>query len=306
MARYGKTEEIRLHAARRIQNTNALKQLAREAKQESIRVEAALLAGDQASLAAQALNAWDIEQGEKIVRYISNTLLLMRIARSARQDSVRLAAALRLTDESFLRNLSKTTLDVQVRWRIARYLDDPNLLADIARFKLANDHFGQLRRQARCLLLNHLDKLQMERNSNALIGFIQSQSLPDYKIEAFIRIPPEDIKPLFIQELAHSDLRHTSQMPIRKMLQKITNCGWHTTQIMISTMCSHCLGKGTSLEKSVYANKNRFSYVDLPCVECDGRGRVQLRQVTCLMEGQAPISFKLPAKARLQRLSEED
>ena len=79
-------------AAGKTKNWLVLKRLALEATQQRLRHQATMLIESETILTAVALDAWDIEQGQRVVGRIKNKLLLRRIATSARQDAVRLTA----------------------------------------------------------------------------------------------------------------------------------------------------------------------------------------------------------------------
>ena len=186
-------EQIRLEAARRLNDGPLLQHLANSAAQESVRVEAAIEVDDQRCLTAIALKAWDIHLGQKAVRHIHNRLLLRRVARSALQDAIRLSAAFKIEDANLLRQVAQSSNHIDVRWQIAHYLKDPCMLIDIVMFKPGNIHLAPLRRMARRALMNQLDRCAQKQDSDALLAVIQSSANPTFKLEAFVRLPADRI-----------------------------------------------------------------------------------------------------------------
>ena len=111
----------------------------------------------------------------------------MRVAQSARQDIIRLAAGKKLGSVRMLQQLARSTTDIQVRWQIALLLDDADLLSQVALFKTTNEHLAPLRRMAHQALLNHLNSLNEKNDQASLAGLFFNQLNISIKIEIFLR-----------------------------------------------------------------------------------------------------------------------
>jgi integrase len=294
LARHGKTDRIRLAAARGLNSRALLIQLAHDAADDGIRLEAALDTGAQPALTAIALKAWHIDMGTSAVTRITNNWSLMRIAQSARQDAVRLQAALKLRSPRLLKHLANTTNDIHVRWQIAKALDDPHLLAQVSLFKRTNARLAPLRNEARRALLNHLDALAKKDDPNALRTLFFAQSDLSIKLEALMRMRTDNIDPGVLEALSQCNFEHVSMHNTRHMLAKINAAGWQMVQEAKEMACRHCEGKGTLAYRSITAHQHHLDSEILPCTECKGQGHIRQNIITCVRDGGQPFVFALP------------
>lgn len=295
-------EQIQLAAAQQLQDREWLTRLAHKARLNSVRIEAARLIDDQPSLAAIALKEWGIERGCTAVRHISNELLLQRIARTARQDAVRLAAALRLKNRGLLRQLAHSVADVQVRWKIARVLDDPYQMADIAMFKPTSEYMDTLRRKARQSLLKYLNRQELNQRHRVLLSFMHSVPYPLFKLEAFMRLPLREVSPDQLHYLAGLDLRYMPPLLLKLVFVRIKACGWHVVQRRVALDCTGCQGEGELMLDCVVNDPIPLMGDIFPCPECHGTGRVPVTALTCSHETCKDVVFHLPADSfHLQR-----
>lgn len=287
-------EHRRLQAARKIKNWAVLKQLALEANQQSIRHQASMLIESETFLTAVALNAWDIEQGQRVVGRVDNELLLRRISTSARQDAVRLTAAEKLRNERVIKQIALTTSDPSLRWEVARRLNDPELMADVALFKPSRLHLEALRKQAHDALLNYLDQLSYGDHISALLSFMHQQAHLPFKLEAFLRLPRDYIGFSALQYLARFDFFFISDEMIQKVFDKICQAGWHVGVLPKSFSCLPCRGKGYVLIKTISTGRKPLQSDIAPCPECCGKGWIDYWEVVCTRGERQRIAFRLP------------
>lgn len=291
-------ERIRLEAARRIGDHSLLKVLALSAARESVRVDAAIEVDNPACLTAIALGTWEIRLGQKCVQHVTNPLLLRRIARSARQDAIRLAAALKLEDADLLRLVALSSTHIDIHWQVARFLDDPCMLADIVLFKPGNMRLEPLRRQARRSLMAHLNRCQRNENHPALLAVIRSVSNPGFKIEAFNRLPAELIDGPLLEYMGTQDLRYIPNEALDQMLSVIRGSDWRLDVSIQYAACIYCRGKGELSLKCISAN-DTWSDRDLfACPDCKGLGQTPFRQVVCRRSDNDQVILRLPATFR--------
>ena len=291
-------DRIRLEAARRLGDYSLLKVLALSAARESVRADAAIEVDNPACLTAIALDTWEIQLGEKCVQHVSNPLLLRRIARSARQDAIRLAAALKLEDADLLRLVAHSSTHIDIHWQIARFLDDPCMLADICLFKPGNMRLEPLRRQARRSLMAHLNRCQRNSNHPGLLAVIRSVSNPGFKMEAFNRLPAELIDSPLLEYMAAQDLRYIPDEALDQMLTVIRRSGWRLDISTQYAACIYCRGKGELSLKCISAN-DTWSDRDLfACPDCKGLGQTPFRQVVCHRSDNERVILRLPATFR--------
>jgi len=294
LARHGKTGRIRLTAARGLNSQTLLVQLAHEAAEDGIRLIAALDTGAQSALTAIALKAWDIDMGTSAVTRITNNWSLMRIAQSARQDPIRLQAAMKLRSPRLLKHLADTTSDIHVRWQIAKALDDPYLLAQVSLFKKTNARLAPLRTEARRALLNHLDALVKKDDHTALRAFFLAQSDLSIRLEVFMRMRTDNLDPSVLGALSQCNFEHVPMHHARQILAKISAAGWHMVQDEKQTVCRHCAGKGTLAYRSITVHQHQLDSELLPCAECNAKGHIRQNIITCVRDGTKPIVFALP------------
>lgn len=287
-------ESHRLRAAVKKKNWLLLKKLALEANQQSIRHQAAMLIERDIFLSAVALNAWDIEQGQLVVRRVENNLLLRRIASAARQDAVRLAAAEKLGNDKVLKQIALTTADHQLRWKVARRLDDPHLLADVALFKPSRPHLEALRRKAHEALLHHLDELSNNDCHSALVDFVYQQDHLPFKVEAFLRLPQDYVDHAILHYLAQFDFLLVSQEMVHQLFEKIGGAEWQVAIHPICLACRQCRGKGHVLLKIVSSGTKPFENDIAVCPECCGRGWIDHWEIVCTKGESRKVTFRLP------------
>lgn len=280
-----------------------LKKIALEANQQHIRHRASMLIESEAFLTAVALNAWDIEQGQNVVRRVENTLLLRRISASARQDAVRLAAAEKLRNDKVLKQIALTTADFSLRWKVARQLNDPDLMADVALFKPSRSNLEPLRRQAFSALLHHLDELANRGHSSALLAFMHQQAHLPFKLEAFLRLPKAYIGHATLQYIARLDFLFISDELVQSVFEKITGAGWHVGLQPKCFSCRQCQGKGYVLIKTVSTGHKPLESDIALCSECCGKGWIDFWEVVCTggeRQRRQKVSFKLPPSESLR------
>ena len=107
-----KDENFRLQAALQLNDEVILRQMALREGNASIRQQAAAVIRHQPFLVAIGLDTWDIDLGKQVVARIDHDLLLLRVARSARQDAIRLAAAEKLMDHKLMKRIALATADI--------------------------------------------------------------------------------------------------------------------------------------------------------------------------------------------------
>jgi WD40 repeat protein len=118
----------------KIADPRLLASLAREARSEKVRVDAALRLGDQTLLADIARS--DVGGGirKKVIEKLNDQRMLADIALNDRDQSVRLAAARRVTDQATLADIAQNEKAGQpVRVEAVSRLDDQRALAAIAK-----------------------------------------------------------------------------------------------------------------------------------------------------------------------------
>lgn len=274
-------EQIRLEAARRLADISLISSLARSAAQDTVRMEAALLIQDQAILAAIALNDWDIERGQKAVGSIDSDLLLHRIARSAQQDAIRLTAAMKLGRPELIREVAETTNDILIRWAVARYLDDPYLMTQIALYKPANERMTLMRRNAFKAFVRHLDKCRESGHHQALMAILHTVDHTPFKIEAFTRLPTELIDNACLRYLSRRDFRYTPKSSLKRMFAAIESAGWRVTTSTKVMPCRKCNGRTEIALKSITVNSVWIDHDRYPCPDCSARGKIPIQVFTC-------------------------
>ena len=290
-----KDERLRFKAACRLNDTALIKLMARSASQEAIRLEASIQVDGQSNLASIALNAWDIHLGQKAVKNIHNEYLLQRIARSAKQDAIRLAAALRLKNTDLLRQVACSSNHIDVYWQVAKHLDDPRMLAEVILFKPANMRLEPLRRKARRALTEHLNRCRDNNDHEGLVAALKAVPHPSFKIEALVRLLPEKITPAILRHMTHQDFRYIPNPLLDKMVHRITAAGWQTCPTLRQTPCDYCQSKGELSLRYLSSNDVWVANEKFPCPDCRGEGMRPLWLLTCRKQGNI-ISLKLPAK----------
>jgi len=294
MAWYAKNEQLRIRAAQKLKDVHVLKQLALEANQESIRHQAAMLIESETFLTAIALNAWDIEQGRKVVERIDNALLLRRVSTCARQDAVRMAAALKLQNTKVLKQIALTTADLSLRWEVAQRLNDPGLMAGVALFKPSKPHLETYRQQAHGAMLRHLDDLSFQGQTNALLAFMHDQAHLPFKIEAFLRLPLDLICQSTLQHLSHNDFAMISGEMVQRMFLKMRTAGWLVRVQAKCFSCKQCRGNGQVLIKTIFAGQLPMENESMVCPECSGKGWIDYWAVVCSRRESQRVTFKMP------------
>jgi hypothetical protein len=287
-------ERIRLEAARRLADISLISSLARTAVQDAVRLEAALLIRDQTVLAGIALNDWDIKRGQTAVDTIDNSLLLHRIARSARQEAIRLAAAMKLEKPELISEVAETANDIQIRWQVACYLDDPYLMAQIALYKPANERMASLRKRAYKAYLASLDQCRKNQQHQALMAILHTVDHTPLKIEAFVRLSEHCIDTARLRYLSRLDFRYTPETSLHKMFAAIESAGWRVTSSSRVMPCRQCNGCTEISLKSVSANSVWIDHDRYPCPECNARGKVPLQVFTCRSGIDHPVIFEIP------------
>jgi hypothetical protein len=297
IAEHGRDEYVRLEAARQLNDKSLLLQSARKAVDENVRLQAALAIGDQSVLTSLALKEKDVQRGTQAISHIENKLLLRRIARSGEKDPIRLAAALRLNDGRLLKDVAESATDLRVRWQIARYLNDPHLMAGIALCHHLQTNHQNLRAKAHRALIAHLDQLEEQAQDSVLLAFMHiSKHLP-FKIEAFLRLTPGQVRAETVRHLIRQDFGKASVQLIDCFFHKIRSCGWDLHKSVHHQQCTYCRGRG-QLPLSVSSiDARRLPNGPPPCPECRGRGRLRQQTVSCTDPKGNELVFHLPAKA---------
>lgn len=298
IATHSKDERLCLEAAHRLNDPTLLIRLARIASDVDIRFEAALLVCDQATLAAIALDAWQIEQGKMAVIHIDNALLLRRLARSANQEPIRLAAALKLKDPGLLKQIALSANDISLCWQVALHLDDPHLLAKVACTKQSNTRSADLCNKAHHAFLDHLDRCRHKSDHTALSTIIQGVPHTPFKIDAFLRLPPDKIPPELMTHLSQQDFQSTSNGKIQRMLLKIQQSGWRVRQSDHPVACRQCNGDGQISLRSMAAESSHMAHDRSTCTACDGLGQQLINVVTCTHDMHPEVTFHIPVNER--------
>lgn len=287
-------EHLRFEAARRLNDTDRISHLAHSASQESVRLDASILVNEQSNLVSIALNAWDIYLGRKAVKHIENELLLHRVARSAKQDAIRLAAALKLGDAATLRRVATSSNHIDVHWQVAKRLDDPGLLAEIILFKPSNMRLEPLRRKARRALIDHLNRCSTEGNNQGLIEAMRAVPHPSFKLEAFVRLDPAEITDIVLKYLTAQDFRYIPNLLLNKMIEHIQSAGWQVARFQRQSPCTYCRGKGQLSLKYLSANDSWVDQEVFSCPDCDGTGTVPIRMIHCTRDDHS-LRIQLPS-----------
>ena len=287
-------ERLRFEAACRLNDTECIREIALSASQESVRLEASILIDEQSNLASIALNAWDIHLGRKGVDHIWNELLLQRVARSAKQDAIRLAAALKLGDEALLRRVASSSNHIDVHWQVAKSLDDPALLAEITMFKPTNMHLEPLRRKARRALIDHLSRCKADGNNEGLVKAMNAVPHPSFKLEAFVRLDPAYIRFNLLKYLATLDFRYIPKILLNKMIRRIESAGWQVSPCRHHSPCGYCRSKGQLSIKYLTASNNWVDQDMFPCPDCNGKGTIPVQLIRCT-RNEHSLQIQLPA-----------
>lgn len=274
-------ERLRFEAARRLNDTERIMELAHSASQESVRLDASILVQEESILVSIAINAWNISVGRKAVGHIVSDLLLHRVARSAKQDAIRLAAALKLGDADVLRRVATSSNHIDVHWQVAKILDDPALLAEIIVLKPANMRLEPLRRKARRALIDHLNRCRTSGNHQGLIKAMNAVPHPSLKLEAFVRLDPKKITYAHLKYLAAQDFRYIPKLLLEKMIQFIEAAGWQVAHSQHQSPCVYCQSKGKLSLKYLSANDHWVDQDVFACPDCDGQGTVPVRVLRC-------------------------
>lgn len=288
-----KDERLRFEAARRLDDTSLIKMIAYHAAQETVRLEASICINGQANLAAIALNAWDIYVGKRAVKFIDNRLLLHRVARSAKQDAIRLEAALKLGDSDLLRRVARSSNHIDVHWQVAKRLDDPYLLAEIIVFKPSNMRLEPLRRKARRALTEHLNRCQADNNHKALLAAMKAVPHVGLKIEAFVRLKPEQVTLPVLQYLSAQDFRYVPQELLDRMINSIQSGGWQVRPALQQVPCDYCQNKGVLSLKHISVNDAWVEQDVFPCPDCSGKGKLALQWAVCYRKRET-VKLQLP------------
>ncbi len=294
IARQSSDERLRLEAGRRLDLAPLLRQLARSASNDAVRLEAAVAAKDQACLSAIALNCWSISQGQKAVGHIHNPLLLRRVAASAKQDAIRLTAALKLDNPAMLRSVARSSKQIDIHWQVARRLNDPCMMADIAMHKPGNVKVAPIRHKARKALMACLDQYRRNGDNAALRETILNLPYLAFKLEAFARLSADQINLSLLLYLANQEMRYVPKDLMEKMLMKIKEGGWHIWPTIQKMPCIHCRGSGRLALRSISASSNWNEHNNFPCPECEGQGNRTFRLVTCERNPHEIITFRFP------------
>ncbi len=294
IARRSTDERLRLEAGKRLADLDVLRDLARWASDDTLRLEAALFARDESCLTAFALGSWSIAQGQIAVAHIRNPLLLRRVARSAKQDTVRLGAALKLDDPNLLRQVARSSTHIDVHWQVARRLNDLRMMADIAFYKPGNVKAAPIRREARRALIACLDRYRLHRDHAGLRAALQDCAHPMFKLEAFVRLPPGQVTLPMLLHLSSQEMRRIPRELLDRMLARIQQAGWQTRPSRQKAPCRHCQGSGALAYCSVSANATWRDNDGFPCPECEGEGQCHHRRVTCERDGSEIVTFRFP------------
>jgi hypothetical protein len=247
----------------------------------------------QAGLTASAINEWDIRRGCETVGHITLPFLLRRIAGSARQDAIRMAAALRLNDPSVVHAVTLGVKDVALRWRAAQYLNDPLIMTDVAVYKPCDERFDHIRTQAYKALIQHLDRLHCEGLSDQLLAYLYAVEQTKFKMEAFVRLPEKQIQPAVLRHMAARNYCYISETTINSFFAKIQSSGWQITQSLHNMPCDHCLGRGQVVVNGSEADAGDPTSYIFACPECSASGKMAYRKITCACDAQPPVVFRL-------------
>lgn len=248
----------------------------------------------QAVLTASAINEWDIRRGCLTVGHISLPFLLRRIAGSARQDAIRMAAALCLNDPAVVHAVTLGVKDVALRWCAAQYLSDPLMMTDVAAYKPCDERFDHIRTQAHKALIKHLDRLHCKGTSDQLLAYLFAVEQTNFKMEAFLRLPEKEIQPAVLRHMASRNYWCISETTINSFFAKIQSSGWQITQSLHDMPCDHCLGRGQVVMngREADAGNPTTSYI-FACPECGASGKLAYRKITCACNAQSPVVFRL-------------
>jgi hypothetical protein len=244
-------------------------------------------------LTAVAINEWDIRRGCSIVNQIRHPFLLRRIARSARQDAIRLEAALRLNDEDLIVAITRHTKDIALRWRGAVHLDDPMLFTEIALFKPTDPHLEKIRNEAHQALINRLDDLRWKGHTDQLESYLFKVTHTPFKIEAFLRLQAYQTRPTVLEHMAQQDYRFTADDLIKDLFAKIQLSGWLVMQNHETASCRFCHGHGRLMSSGRAVDGRIPVSHSLPCPECHTTGRVVFRKISCSQKNQTSVIFRL-------------
>jgi hypothetical protein len=275
-----------------------LRQLALQAESKEVRDAAADSIDHPAFLTAIALNTCDLEQGCAVVTRITHNLLLRRIARSARQDDIRLLAAEKLGDPKMLKHIARGIEDPAVRLKTARYLNDPELLAELALQNPEGEGSSDMCSEAHAALMNYLDQLARQRNASALLSFLWAQPHVVFKLYAFLRLPGDHIHKSVLQHLARQKYSLVPPEMIQQLFSKIKTAGWRLITSLEVLTCFQCGGKGMLLQ-TIASTPTTYVPNRMACDHCNGHGETEVTKVTCVRDGNHPVVFKLPSTANL-------
>jgi dsRNA-specific ribonuclease len=287
-------ERLQLDAAQRIGDNDLVGTIARCAKEPAVRLEAALAVGEQSCLAAIALNDWAIERGLKAVEGIANHMVLRRIARSAKQDAIRLAAAIKLDHPKLLKEVARSSNLVDIHWKVARRLNDPQLMAEVTLFRPCSSRLEPLRRKAKNALMAYLDQCRQKEDSRSLLSVMQSIPHLSFKLEAFVRLPPEAVTPAVLRFLTRQNFRYVKKTLVEQMLTQIKLGGWLIWPTREERACVHCKGSGQLSLKCISANNTWFDQDVFHCPECGGMGKTTFVLAICRNPSGDQAVFRMP------------
>ncbi|MBN2523725.1 MAG: hypothetical protein JXB24_10665 [Bacteroidales bacterium] len=131
LAEYAKDDWIRLEAAIIARNTEILRRLINHPN-EQIRLESAIELNDQKVLTDMVLNSEENLYREMALRYITDRELLYTITEQSNREKEKVEAAIVLGDRLVLKDLFYTIHDEELQFKIARKINDPELLRKLS------------------------------------------------------------------------------------------------------------------------------------------------------------------------------
>ncbi len=131
LAEYAKDDWIRLEAAIITKNTEILGKLIKN-PDEQIRLESAIELNDQKVLTALVLNSEESLYREIALRYITDRALLYAITEQSKREKDRVEAAIILGDRLLLKKLFQFIHDEELQFRIAQSINDFELLRKLS------------------------------------------------------------------------------------------------------------------------------------------------------------------------------
>ena len=134
-----------------------------------------------------------------------------------------------------------------------------------------------------------------EKDHPALLNIMKSVPHLTYKLEAFVRLPAAAVNRSVLRLLAREDFRYVSERLMEKVLTQILRGGWTLWPARQYQSCFHCQGTGKLSLKCISANSAWSDHDVFPCPECDGKGKILFKRVTCQRNAVKCVTFHFPA-----------